>query len=372
MRETIRDLAAVGMLLVANCASAENFTVRGDISGNWYNPDEPNHGVQVEVIDPNQAIVVWYVYDAEGSPLWLFGMGGVRENRIQAELYRFSGALFPPEFEPGDVSQTFWGELDLEFDDCMRGEMSWRPEGEGYSSGRMDLVRLAGIEGVRCGQRERFEQSVEFSLDAGAGGWEAMFADYGEAQIGTMDREAEWRQLPGGLADRRGFMLAGSNTPDDLAMFLVRRIGGLQPDSEYQVELDMTMATNVPQGCAGIGGAPGEAVSVKLGATGTRPEVVESDGDFRFNFDKGDQSAGGEDALVVGDMTSSQGEDLCGRNDDWRWELKTLTTRGEAFSATTDAEGRMWILGGSDSGFEGRTTFFITDFSVRLFPLEDG
>ncbi len=53
------------------------------------------------------------------------------------------------------------------------------------------------------------------------------------------------------------------------------------------------------------------------------------------------------------------------------WELKTVTTQGEDFTATTDPDGTLWIYGGSDSGFEGRTTFFVTDFTARLAPVSE-
>ncbi|MGM0633380.1 MAG: hypothetical protein ACQETO_09420, partial [Pseudomonadota bacterium] len=75
---------------------------------------------------------------------------------------------------------------------------------------------------------------------------------------------------------------------------------------------------------------------------------------------------GGEDALRVGDMTNFQEE--CVPMEEEVWQLKTVSTQGEAFSATTDSDGMLWVYGGSDSGFEGRTTFFVTDFTVRLAP----
>lgn len=362
------------MMLSGADASSEAFSVRGDISGNWYNPDQPGHGLQIEVMDGGGAIIAWYLYDQDGQAMWLFGQGDAVGSRIEAELFRFSGGGFPTdEFDAETVEGELWGEIVIAFDDCFSGAISWEPVAEDFPSGTIDLERLSGIGGLRCGQAEMFEQTVEFSLDAAASGWEALFADYGEGQIGSMDREAEWTALPGRLDDRRGYMLAGTNTSDDLAMFLSRPAGGLMPETTYQVELDMTFATNQPAGCAGIGGAPGEAVTVKLGASGRKPEVVEDAGEFRLNIDKGNQSSGGEDALAVGDMTNSQGEELCDpdRRDERRWELKTVSTRDRTFAATTDADGTLWIYGGSDSGFEGRTTFFITDFSVRLLALSD-
>lgn len=373
MKQVTRGLIIACMMFGATGAFSEEFSVRGDISGNWYNPDQPGHGLQIEVMDGGGAIIAWYLYDQAGQPMWLFGQGDAAGDRIEAELFRYSGGGFPTDFDPEAVEGDLWGEAVISFNDCFGGEISWDPVMEDVPAGTIDLERLSGIGGLRCGQAEMFEQTVDFSLDAAASGWEALFADYGEAQIGSMDREAEWIALPEPLDDRRGYMLAGTNRPDDLAMFLSRPIGGLMPETTYQVELDMTFATNQPAGCVGIGGPPGEAVTVKLGASGQKPEVVENDGDYRLNIDKGNQSSEGEDALAVDDMTNGQGEELCDpdRRDERRWELKTVTTRDRTFAATTDTEGKLWIYGGSDSGFEGRTTFFITDFSVRLFALDE-
>lgn len=65
-------------------------------------------------------------------------------------------------------------------------------------------------------------------------------------------------------------------------------------------------------------------------------------------------------------MTNFQEE--CVPLEDSIWELKNVSTQGEELTAATDASGTLWVYGDSDSGFEGRTMFFVTAFTVRLVP----
>lgn len=369
MKRRLFALVVLGMAGLSLSASAQDLSVRGGFSGNWYNPDNDHQGLQIEVIDPRRAVVAWYTYDDAGEPVWLFGVGDIRGNTIEAPLDSYGGGRFPTASDPGTVNIEPWGMAEIEFADCSSAELRWETDSAGFEDGSLPLTRLSGIEGKRCGEAEAFQRTTDFSFEQGAGPWTAVFADFTEGTEDSIMPESGWIELPAPLADHNGFMLAGSNAPDDLAMFLKSPLAGLQPETKYRVELEMTFATKVPRGCTvGIGGSPGTSVGVKLGASGTEPEVVENDGNFRLNIDKGGGPiGGGDDALVVGDMTNFQ--EGCPPIPDRIWQLKTVSTRGEEFTATTDPDGTLWIYGGSDSGFEGRTTFFVTDFTARLAPV---
>lgn len=357
-------LLACSLLVLPLAAPAQEPSLRGDFSGNWFDPDQSGHGVQIEVINPREAVVAWYVFDPDGNAMWLFGVGRIEGNAIHVTLERFQGGRFPPAFDPGAVTTETWGEATLTFEDCDSGEMSWEPAIEGFEPGSMPLSRLTGIHGLRCGQSEAFENTVELSLDAGPGRWTALFADYSEGM--NINAEAQWTTLPAPLSAREGWKLAGSNASDDLAMFLTAPVGELMPDTDYSVELEMEFATNAPQDCFGIGGAPGESVFVKLGASGIEPMVIENDGFFELNIDKGIQSNDGQDAVVAGDMANFQQN--C--PEDTEWQLKTVSTEGMEFTTRTDADGTLWVYGGTDSGFEGRTTIYVTKFTARLTPTD--
>ena len=363
---SVRPLSFILLFTICATAGAQQLSVRGTFSGLWYSQGQEGHGLQVEVINERQAVLTWYAYDQDGNPFWLLGVGTIEGSTITATLSSYRGGSFPPQFDPAAVAGETWGEVTLTFANCNSGQISWSPQQDGFESGMLQLTRLTAIQGLSCGAPETFHHVLEFNFDAGPGNWSARFADYGQAQQDSINTAAEWMQLPEPLADRRGYMLAGSNTSDDLAMFLTAPIGGLEPATRYDIELEMTFATSVPQDCVGIGGSPGSSVFVKLGASTMEPQVIQEGDDFRLNIDKGGQSQGGEDALVVGDMANFQQD--C--PDETQWQLKTVTTGGSDFSARTDDQGVLWVYGGTDSGFEGRTIYFITRFVVRLTAAE--
>ncbi len=107
----------------------------------------------------------------------------------------------------------------------------------------------------------------------------------------------------------------------------------------------------------GIGGSPGESVYVKAGAVNYEPEVIEeSDGWLRMNIDKGNQASEGEDMINLGtlanpniDLDTFTGEE---------YALMTLDSQEREFSVTTNSEGSVWVIAGTDSGFEGPTTVY--------------
>jgi hypothetical protein len=124
-------------------------------------------------------------------------------------------------------------------------------------------------------------------------------------------------------------------------------------------------ATDVPRRCGGIGGAPGESVYLKAGASAQEPlPQPDSSGRMVLNVDKGDQAAGGTAAVVLGTIENSRPCDVANR----RWELKSLASDAAVQIATDDSEAA-WILFGTDSGFEGTTTLYYTQIRIDLTPV---
>ena len=207
---------------------------------------------------------------------------------------------------------------------------------------------------------------IAFDFDDGAAGWESGFADYPAGREDFFELDAGVEPLPAPLETRSGFKLSGSNRSDDLFMFIARRVDGFEPDTRHELDFEVTFATNAPSGCVGIGGPPGEAVTIKAGAAAVRPEAVDDGGGFLLlNLDKGQQSAGGADAIALGDFANSTDCEAGGRD----YELKTLDADGESFTARTDADGALWVLFGTDSGFEGATTIYFVSGEIVATPV---
>ena len=201
---------------------------------------------------------------------------------------------------------------------------------------------------------------VEFSFDAGSEGWEVGFADLPIDYEPTIyELDSSHRRLPDGL-EGSGVYIQGHNRSDDLFMFMKRRIDGLQPSTVYTVRATVQLAANVPAGLAGIGGSPGSSVFVKAGASTKEPEGVEDNsGYLRMNIDKGNQATGGDSMVVLGNVENPEVLDV-------EYRFKTLDGSGLPVDVATDEEGGLWLIVGTDSGFEGLTTLYYSRIAFSL------
>ena len=363
-------LAVASPAFAESIPAADPVGIRGDFSGNWYNPAQPGHGLSIEVRDGGKATLAWYTFDANGNAMWLFGNADIEGGALRATVSRSAGGRFPPAFNPATVVTAPWGELLLTFTGCNSGTLTWTPTAAGFDAGQMPISRLTSVHGTRCNEAEEFSEVRHWSLERGNQDFEALFADLppGENQFYELDYVYE--ALPPPLTGRRGMRLSGNNHSDDLAMLVKREVKGLAPEATYRIELDAEIASDIPTGCAGIGGSPGDSVYMKLGASTAEPFAVTrgDDGWLRLTIDYGQQSNGGANAIVVDTLANSHS---CDNGTEAPWELRTLTTKGTEFRMRTDAEGALWILVGSDSGFEGRSDWYLTAVTLRLQRVTD-
>lgn len=115
-------------------------------SGSWFNPDQSGHGLVIQILSADSAVVFWYVYDADGNQFWLIGTGPYDGKRIQLNMFESRGAMFPPDFDAGDVATTFWGNLNLVFTGDGTLNYSWVPNrSSGLPSGALNLQQLTRI-----------------------------------------------------------------------------------------------------------------------------------------------------------------------------------------------------------------------------------
>jgi len=204
---------------------------------------------------------------------------------------------------------------------------------------------------------------VSFARDAD--GWTADYADYDLAQEPTMNFAAGHERLPPPLDNAWGLAMACDNRSDDVFMYLTKRVEGLVPGQRYRVDSTIAVATNVPPFCPGAGGGPGEANCIKAGAAPFRPEKQLRGSFYVVNVDKGDQSAGGANASVIGDLAQAVPGGACPAAD---YQRKTLSSGTTGVLATADAAGGLWLILGDDSGYEGWLKFYWLDGTIRLVP----
>jgi len=209
--------------------------------------------------------------------------------------------------------------------------------------------------------------TLSFDFHDGAQGWETGFADYPIADQPIYELESGIRTLPSELTDPgTGYFVKGNNHSDDLFMFLRRRLGpedGIVPNQRYRLHYTLTFASNAQSGCVGVGGAPGESVYLKVGGSDLPPVVLNDLGQARLNLDKGNQAQGGTAASTIGDIANGI---AC---DPGLTFYVPLTRTGVHESATAASDGALWLLVGTDSGFEATTALYYQKIEVRLEAL---
>ena len=226
------------------------------------------------------------------------------------------------------------------------------------------FLLFGAVIGGCSGHPSEPTDALTFSFDfhQGPQGFTAGFADYPPADAESYELTSGHRALPAPLGPHAALFLSGVNRSDDLFMFFKGPLGALRPGVRYGVTVNLEIATDTPSGCVGVGGAPGESVWVKAGATAVEPAAIREGAYLRMNIDIGNQSAGGEQAAVLGDIANSRG---C--EQPRRWERKPLLGRTPV-PLTGSPDGRAWLLFGVDSGFEARTEVYFTRASVTLAP----
>lgn len=210
---------------------------------------------------------------------------------------------------------------------------------------------------------EGVEKRFDFSINNN--GWVGEFAEYPVGEEFFFELTWGWTNLPKILSNcgktlTKGMLLSGNNHSDDLFMFIKRPIDGLRANTSYDLTFHVTIENDVFPGQAGIGGSPGEGVYLKVGGSTIEPDKVDVDGFYRMNVDIGSQSQGGKNAIVVGDMANP-----LVNPDDPQFEPKKFANC-TPLRVRTDCDGRLWVFVGTDSGFEGTTTFYVAKIIVNL------
>lgn len=205
------------------------------------------------------------------------------------------------------------------------------------------------------------ETTFSFTFPRGSESWVGGFADYPVQAEFAYELAWGWENLPvSEQKNGKGLRLSGINRSDDLFMFAKRELTGLEPLTRYDVRFKTTLITNAPRGCVGVGGAPGENVYFKAGVSLLEPEaVLGQNHHYRMNVDKGNQGAGGSQAIVLGDIANTQTD--CHH---FRYEVKRFDSEAMPFTVTTDQTGNLWIFFGTDSGYESDTTIYLEKIEV--------
>ena len=214
---------------------------------------------------------------------------------------------------------------------------------------------------------------LHYDFRQGTLGWKAGFADYPKGQEPSFEMKAGPRLVPRELTPPAGnaFYFQGHNRSDDLFMFLTRRLTraeGIRPGQKYRLHYSLALASDAQTGCAGIGGRPGESVYLKVGGATSQPKAIPGADDptmLRLNADIGSQSQSGAAATTIGNIANGVPcSDVVPRP---FAEFHREGTHTKA--VTADANGNLYLLIGTDSGFEGLTRLFYRRIQIILTPV---
>jgi hypothetical protein len=202
-------------------------------------------------------------------------------------------------------------------------------------------------------------QTYSYDFITGYDGWIGDFADYPPADSILYDLEYTRTTLPAPLnTNKYALKIAGTNRSDDLFMFIKRKITGLIPNTTYQLKIQVNFASKAPTNAVGVGGAPGEGITMKAGATIIEPNKIIIGSDYRMNIDKGNQSVPGVDIGTIGHIGVS--------DTTTQFTLINRNNTTNLFTIRTDANGEVWVCIGTDSGFESRTTLYYNQITLTF------
>ncbi|SEL32456.1 hypothetical protein [Parapedobacter koreensis] len=214
--------------------------------------------------------------------------------------------------------------------------------------------------GASCEKDDDQNQTITIYSDFSDGkdGWQAGFSEYSGENSDIYELEEGITPLPPPLDESKSaYRISGVNRSDDLFMYLTKRVQGFRPNTTYRGRFTLQLASDARSGGVGAGGAPGESVGLGVGLTIDEPLSVPDENNFyRMNIDKIQQCCtDGNDMVVIGDIANGTEE-----------YVYTLIERSGEFTATTDHQGVLWAIIGTDSGFEGRTTLYYSLIEVVL------
>ena len=203
---------------------------------------------------------------------------------------------------------------------------------------------------------------LDFDFAQSDHGFSAGFADYPQnADSSQYQFTNSWQARPTNLGGSSALFISGINRSDDLFMFWKKRITGLPPDTSVILTMEIQLASKYAEGMMGAGGAPGESVTIKAGAVAFEPQAVVEPlkGWLRMNLDKGNQSIGGTNMSVIGNVAKPD-------DGNGNYVLLMRHQHGKPLSTRTASDGSLWLIFGTDSGFEGLTALYYSRLTVWI------
>jgi len=146
-------ITAMISLLGSPSSHSNDLIITKSFTGGWFDPAKDGQGFLLEIIRSNnqkKALTTWFTYDQNGQQLWLIGVGDIVDQTITFNMIMPNGGLFGDAHDPNQVTQTSWGTVTFNFNDCNQGTASWNPVISGFNAGSMPIVRNTAINNLNC------------------------------------------------------------------------------------------------------------------------------------------------------------------------------------------------------------------------------
>ena len=124
------------IVLVATAGSASATTNYQDW---WWNPAQSGMGLNIGQ-QGNTIFISWFLYDSSGNSSFLTMSGTLTNNTVQGSLFRTTGPLPGPSFDPNAVTTTAVGSATMTFTSDTRATFDYSFDG---LSGTLNLERFS-------------------------------------------------------------------------------------------------------------------------------------------------------------------------------------------------------------------------------------
>jgi hypothetical protein len=169
-------------------------------------------------------------------------------------------------------------------------------------------------------------------------------------------------QLPSDVAAGQALKYSANNHSDDIDSNLIFSFSSkhdLTPNTHYNVQATFSFFSQVPTGCAGVGGAP-DAVLFRVCASAdptSKVRIVDSLNTWRLPLGNATCGNAGNIGTPAKDCTQE--------NNPWSIQVRT----SETFQAKSSGDGSLFISISTHSGFEATSTFYYKEAHITLTPV---
>ncbi|MEQ1517119.1 MAG: hypothetical protein ABL931_11595, partial [Usitatibacteraceae bacterium] len=139
---------------IAQIATTGSYWPGPAVSGSWFDPARDGEGIVLQYLANGKALLTWFTYPPAGEPgeqAWLItDLGQVQGSKIIfPTVYRPQGGLFGDGFDPTRITNTPWGTLELEFQNC--NSLTMRFAGPpAFGNGERTMTRLTALDQLNC------------------------------------------------------------------------------------------------------------------------------------------------------------------------------------------------------------------------------